>query len=139
MKKFIRLILSLLLILSSLAMHAQSDYKVVFDFTSKDTNDQKAVIRWLNEISKGEPQAKMEVVMYGQGFNLVHKDKSIVASEVMRLAANKNISFKVCAISLKNNNVDPSQLLAGVTTVPDGIYEVISKQHQGWGYIKVKN
>src|SRR6478736_6489916 len=93
-----------LLLLLPFLSNAQSDYKVVFDFTSKDTNDQKAVIRWLNEISKGEPNAKMEVVMYGQGFNLVHKDKSIVASEVMRLAANKNISFKVCAISLKNNN-----------------------------------
>ena len=29
-----------------------------------------------------------------------------------------------------------SQLLEGVGTVPDGIYEIISKQHQGWGYIK---
>ena len=131
--------LFILLLFAPLLSNAQSDYKVVFDFTSKDTNDQKAVIRWLNEISKGEPNAKMEVVMYGQGFNLVHKDKSIVAGEVMRLAANKNITFKVCAASLKNNNVDVSQLLEGVTTVPDGIYEVISKQHQGWGYIKVKN
>ena len=134
MKKFFFLLLFL-----PLLSNAQSDYKVVFDFTSKDSNDQKAVIRWLNEISKAEPRAQMEVVMYGQGFNLVHKNKSFVASEVERLAASKNITFKVCAASLKNNNVDVSQLLNGVTTVPDGIYEVISKQHQGWGYIKVKN
>ena len=118
---------------------AQSDYKVVFDFTSKDSIDQKAVIRWVNEISKGDPNAQMEVVMYGQGFNLVLKDKSYVSDEILRLAKSKNVSFKVCAIALKNNHVDPSQLLDGVTTVPDGIYEVISKQHQGWGYIKVKN
>ena len=144
MKKFSSRSLSLalsicLLLLSPLISGAQSNYKVVFDFTSKDSNDQKAVIRWLNEISKAEPNAQMEVVMYGQGFNLVHKGKSFVASDVVRLAASKNISFKVCAGSLKNNNVDVSQLLEGVTTVPDGIYEVISKQQQGWGYIKVKN
>ena len=117
----------------------QSDYKVVFDFTSKDSIDQKAVIRWLNEIIKGDPGAQMEVVMYGQGFHLVHKNKSHVANDVVRLAASKNITFKVCAASLKNNNVDTSQLLDGVTTVPDGIYEIVLKQRQGWGYIKVKN
>jgi len=27
--------------------------------------------------------------------------------------------------------------VAGVATVPDGIYEIISKQAAGWGYIKV--
>ena len=30
----------------------------------------------------------------------------------------------------------PTSALEGVGTVPDGIYEIISKQHEGWGYIK---
>ena len=137
MKKIV--FLSMFLSAFTLAGLAQSDYKVVFDLTSKDSVDQKAVIRWLNEILKIDPNAQMEVVMYGQGFNLVHKDKSIVSNEVVKLAASKNISFKVCEGSLKNNKIDRAMLLPGVTTVPDGIYEVISKQHQGWGYIKVKN
>jgi uncharacterized protein len=47
------------------------------------------------------------------------------------------LTFKVCAIALKNNNVDKSQLLPGVQIVPDGIYELISKQQDHWGYIKV--
>jgi intracellular sulfur oxidation DsrE/DsrF family protein len=82
------------------------------------------------------PEAKLEVVMYGQGFNMVTKDRTVVADAITTLAANKNISFKVCAVALKNNNVDKSQLLPGVETVPDGIYEIISKQKEGWGYIK---
>jgi hypothetical protein len=40
-------------------------------------------------------------------------------------------------MTMKRNNVDKSQLLPGVEIVPDGIYEIISKQHEGWGYIKV--
>jgi len=118
---------------------AQKDYNVVFDFTSKDSIDHKTIIRWLNEVSKAEPTAKMEVVMYGQGTSLVVKGKSLVPDDVTRLAANKNISFRVCAIALKNQGIDKSQLLPGVETVPDGIYEVVSKQREGWGYIKVKN
>jgi len=118
---------------------AQPNYKVVFDLTSKDSNDQKAVIRWLNEVSKAEPTAKMEVVMYGQGLDLVTKGKSAVSDDVVQLAANKNIAFKVCRVAMKAHNLTENDLLQGVQTVPDGIYEVISKQREGWGYIKVKN
>jgi len=124
------------LLISSLFLQAQTDYKVIFDLTSKDTLDQRAVVRWLNEISKPHPDAKLEVVMYGQGFNFVLKDKSPYADAITKLAENKNISFKVCEISLKNNNVDKSQLLSSVQFTPDGIYEIISKQKDGWGYIK---
>ena len=118
---------------------AQADYKVVFDLTSKDSLDQQAVIRWLKEITNERPDAKMEVVMYAKGVNMVTKDKSAVPNDVTQLATNKNISFKVCAIALKNQGIDKSQLLPGVEVVPDGIYEIISKQREGWGYIKAKN
>ena len=50
---------------------------------------------------------------------------------------NPNVTFKVCAIALRNNSVDARQLVPGVTTVPDGIYEIVSKQQDHWGYIKV--
>jgi intracellular sulfur oxidation DsrE/DsrF family protein len=130
---------SFLLMLFSLFTAAQADYKVVFDLTSKDSVDQQAVIRWLKEIVKQSADAKMEVVMYAKGLTLVLKDKSAFPNEVTELAANKNISFRVCAIALKNQGLDKSQLLPGVETVPDGIYEIISKQREGWGYIKAKN
>jgi intracellular sulfur oxidation DsrE/DsrF family protein len=134
MKKY-RLLL--LLLVSSFSLAAQqADYKVLFDLTSRDTLDQRNVVRWLKEISEGNPAAKMEVVMYGKGLELVVKDKSYVSEEINRLSANKNISFKVCAIAMKNNNISRDQLLAGIDVVPDGIYEIISKQREGWGYIK---
>ncbi|HEV3414903.1 MAG TPA: DsrE family protein [Puia sp.] len=134
MKK-IQLVLGLLC--CSLAVAAQrADYKVVFDLTSRDTVDQKNMIRWLKEISESNPDAKMEVVMYAKGLELVVKDKSYVAEDVTKLATNKNISFSVCAIAMKNNNITADQLLPGVHVVPDGIYEIISKQRDGWGYIK---
>lgn len=121
----------------SLAAAAQrADYKVVFDLTSRDTVDQKNMIRWLKEISESNPDAKMEVVMYAKGLELAVKDKSLVADDVTRLATNKNITFSVCAVAMKNNNITADQLLPGIHVVPDGIYEIISKQRAGWGYIK---
>ena len=37
---------------------------------------------------------------------------------------------------MKNHNINESELLPGVEIVPDGIYEIITKQKEGWGYIK---
>ena len=112
-------------------------YRVVFDLTSRDSLDQKAVLRWLREVSTSSPAAQMEVVMYAKGFELVMPDRSAYIADVKEAMKNPNVTFKVCAIALRNNNVDKSQLLAGVQTVPDGIFEIISKQQDHWGYIKV--
>ena len=130
------LITGLLFLYPFIAPAQTTDYKVVFDLTSKDSLDHKSVIRWLTEVSRLNPNAKLEVVMYGQGFNMVTKDRTVVGNAVTGLAANKNISFKVCEVAMKNNGIDKSQLLPGVETVPDGIYEIVSKQRDGWGYIK---
>jgi len=130
--------LLMLLVCSTQFLFAQArPYNVVFDMTSRDTFNQQTVIRWINEVTSANPDAKVEVVMFGQGTALAIKDKSAVADDVTRLAQNKNVAFRICAIALKNQNVDKSQLLSGVETVPDGIYEIISKQGEGWGYIKV--
>jgi uncharacterized protein len=118
------------------AQAQRQPYRVVFDLTSRDTLDQKAVLRWLREVGTSSPNAQMEVVMYAKGFELVMPERSAYIADVKEAMKNPNVSFKVCAIALKNNSVDKSQLLAGVQTVPDGIYELVSKQQDHWGYIK---
>ena len=120
------------------AEHRESyPYRVVFDLTSRDTLDQKAVLRWLKEVGSTSPKAEMEVVMYARGFELVMPERSAYIAEVQNAMKSYNVTFKVCAIALKNNNVEKSQLLPEVQTVPDGIYELVSKQQDHWGYIKV--
>lgn len=111
-------------------------YRVAFDLTSRDSVDQAAVMRWIREIGTSSPDAEMEVVMYGKGFELVMPERSKVIADVQKAVTNPKVSFKVCAIALKNNNIQTSQLLPGVQTVPDGIYELVAKQQQHWGYIK---
>lgn len=125
-------------LLSPGIVHAQRQpYRVAFDLTSKDSLEQKAVLRWIREVGTSSPDAQMEVVMYGKGFELVMPERSAFIAEVKEAMKNPNVTFKVCAIALKNNNVDKSQLLPGVQTVPDGIYELVAKQQDHWGYIKV--
>lgn len=112
-------------------------YKVIFDLTSQDPLDQQAVLRWIREVTAVNPNTETEVVMYGRGLDLVVAGKSAVAAGVQEAINNSHASFKVCAIAMKNQQVDKSQLLPNVQIVPDGIGEIVAKQHAGWGYIKV--
>ena len=129
----------LTLLMFSALLKAQPNYKVVLDVTSQDTLDHKLAIRWANEILKAEPTAQVEIVLFGKSLAMITQQKSVVADAITKLTANKNASVKVCQVAMQANNVDKSQLVTGVQTVPDGIYEIISKQQQGWGYIKVSH
>lgn len=129
------LFICLLLIISFCAA-AQQPYNVVFDITSKDSMMHQTVLRWIKLITDAHKDAKLEVVLYGQSMDMVTQGKSTVANDIMEYAKKGNVQFKVCEIAMKHLNVEKSQLLPGVLTVPDGIYEIISKQGEGWGYIK---
>src|SRR5437867_2121203 len=97
--------------LSAVISSAQVPYHVVFDLTSSDTLNHKSVIRWLEQIIEMKPDAQLEVVFYGKSLDMVVKDRSKFAPQIHDLSANKNISFKVCAVAMKNNDIDESMLL----------------------------
>ena len=124
------------LLMPVLAM-AQTPYKVVFDITSADTAAHRTVVRQMKGISQSRPDAQLEVAVYGNALAMVMKDKSIIADAVQELSSNKKASFKVCAATMKRHNVDKAQLLPGVEVVPDAIFEIVTRQSEGWGYIKV--
>jgi len=126
-----------LLSLGFVDRQAAHPYRVAFDLTSRDSLDQKAVVRWIKELPASSPDVQMEIVMYGKGFELVMPTRSTVSADIQAALRLPNVTFKVCEIAMKNNQIDKSQLFPGVQTVPDGIHELVSKQQEGWGYIKV--
>jgi intracellular sulfur oxidation DsrE/DsrF family protein len=128
-------------LLAAVLVRAQSSslprpYKVVFDLTTDDPQDQSAVLRWLREVASVNPQSEMEVVMYGRGLALVVSGRSALTDEVTQAIGRPHVSFKVCEIAMRNQKVDKNQLLPNVATVPDGIGEIVARQNEGWGYIK---
>lgn len=135
--KHIFFVMYLTLLAGGLLYAQDHPYRVVFDLTSRDSLDQKAVLRWIKEVSTTSPNADMEVVMYAKGIEMVVAEKSAAAAAVQEAMKNPKVSFAVCEIAMKNNKIEKSQLLPGVKMVPDGIYEIFLRQREGWGYIKV--
>src|SRR6187402_2679083 len=100
----------LFVLLTGNLMAQKAPYNVVFDVTSKDTVVHQMVMRWVKEIVIADPKANVEVVFYAKSLNMITKDSSVVADDVMKYAASKNVSFRVCEVAMKNNKVEKSQL-----------------------------
>lgn len=110
--------------------------QIVFDVTTADEATHQATIRHVTLMSESYPESEFEVVVFSKSINMVLAEKSSVASEIEKLAALNNVSFKVCAVTMERNKVTEGDLIKGVESVPDGIMEIVSKQKAGWGYIK---
>ncbi|HEX7014422.1 MAG TPA: DsrE family protein [Cyclobacteriaceae bacterium] len=125
-------------ILATVAAFGQeaSSKKIVFDVTSADPAVQEMAIRHISMMAESYPGIQLELVVYGGALPMYMKEKSTISDKLAELAKNQNITFAACHGTMKRHNVDVSQLLPGVKVVPDAIIEIVSKQGEGWGYIK---
>jgi len=138
MKKiFVIAAFSLGIIMQSFAQ--QKPYNIVFDLTTSDTATHQRLIRWINGILTSHPDAKIEVVFYGKALDMIVKGKSTVSGDVIKLGPDKKVTFAACENAMKVFNISKNQLLDGVITVPDALHELVIKQAEGYGYIKVTN
>lgn len=110
--------------------------KIVFDVTSQNEAAHQSTVRHVKMMSEAYPASEFEVVVYGGAINMVKSDGSSVAEDIRQLAGNDKVKIIVCEASMKRGQVEKSQLLPGVSTVPDGILEIAIRQGEGWGYIK---
>lgn len=132
-----RLILTVLALFLALNLTAQEKpVKIVFDVTSSDEKVHQSTMRHVKMMSQAYPDSEFQVVMYSGSINMVLQAKSTVAVDMEALADNDNVKFVICEGTMKRHKVEKTQLIKGVTTVPDGILEIIQKQAEGWGYIK---
>jgi uncharacterized protein len=134
MKKY-TLILFVMLV-TNILVAQQKPVKIIFDVSSTDSLVHQSAIRHVELMTKSYKDSQFEVVIYSGALPMVINGKSSVAKQIQQLSANKNVSFKVCEVTMKRQNIDASNLIAGVSIVPDAILEIVTKQGEGWGYIK---
>ena len=135
---YLALLLMLCAMNSAFAQKSKSknkQHQIVFQLTSADTTAHKMLLKQLGNIGKVAPKTKIEVVCHGPGIAILMKEKSIVKQKISEIAG-KDVQFVACEFSLQERKVDKSELIPEAGTVPAGIIEIVSKQEQGWSYIK---
>lgn len=90
-------------------------------------------------LDKGET-ALIEVVAYGPGLNMLLEDKSQVKDRVKSISQNfDNVAFKACQNTLNKMTKKAGKklkLVPQAEMVDSGVIHLVSRQEQGWSYIK---
>lgn len=126
----------LVMMVSGLALAQSEPIKVVFDVTSSNPDVHRTAAKHLRLMAEAYPQSEFELVIYSGAYKMVDR-KSSVAGETLSQIVNKdNVDIVICEQTMKRHKMTMEDLIPGVGSVPDGIYEIVMKQKQGWGYIK---
>ena len=135
------LLASLFVVLLALSSSAQENrQKIIFDVTSTDTKVHQSTLLMMKVMSANYPNTLLEVMVYGEALPMLMKNQSTVASEIAQYVDNGNVIFTACEVSMELLfKIDKSQLLDGVGTVENGIPDIVMKEKNGWGYLKVGN
>jgi intracellular sulfur oxidation DsrE/DsrF family protein len=135
-RSFLLLAAFLVLGMSSFSFAQTKTHRVLFALLSGDASDWQVTVGNINNLIKGlaPDEVEIEVVAYSQGLGLV-KNGSSMAKEVADLQE-KHVKFVACQNAMRMQHVEAKDLLPGVGMVPAGIVEVVTKQEQGWTYIK---
>jgi uncharacterized protein len=122
---------------SCLVFAQQKEHKIVFDFTKGDTASFSTMMRQLNNIVKAtEGKAKLEVVCYGPGLDMLMKERTTVQQQIEEFHGKYNVVFSACEASMQRRGIVKSQLLPQIVTVPLASLEISSRQQEGWSYLK---
>jgi intracellular sulfur oxidation DsrE/DsrF family protein len=109
-------------------------HRVLFALTSPEEADWNLTMGNIRNLLKLLPDAEVEVVSYGPGIMMVAKTSS-VAAEITALQG-QHVKFVACQNAMRARKLTVADLIDGVTPVPAGIVEVVTKEEEGWTYIK---
>jgi len=138
MKTFLTSLLVVLLAFSASAQEKRQ--KIIFDVTSTDTNVHQSALLMMKVMSANYPNTLLEVMVYGEALPMLMKNLSTVANDIALYLDNDNVIFTACEVSMELLfEIDKKQLLDGVGTVKNAVPDIVMKQKNGWGYIKVGN
>lgn len=140
MKKLVFIVLTTLIVFnisakSSKSKSKESVHKIVFQLTTNDTLAHKSLMKQLNNITSVAPTTKIEVVCHGPGLDMLVTGKTIVQEKIKQLKA-IGVDFVACEFSIKERNVPIEKIIPEAGFVKAGIIEIVTKQEQGWSYIK---
>lgn len=134
MKKTILLVLLALGVQVANAQYT-GDYKIIFQLVTADTTAHKALMKQISNITSVAPQTKIEVVCHGPGLQMLVAGKTIVGDKIAKFS-DKGVVFNACEFSMKERNVSKESIVTQAVYVKAGILEIVSKQQEGWHYIK---
>ena len=141
MKKIIYSVLTIIALLGSTQLVSAQEsekpqkHRIIYQMSTGDTLAHKQLMKQLGNIQKVAPGTQVEVVCYGPGLDMLVTGKTTVPEKIND-HAKAGVDFRACEMAMKDRNVERSQIIPSAGTVPAGVIEIVTKQEEGWSYIK---
>ena len=111
-------------------------HNIIIQLNTADTASWSSIIGNIKNIQKAWPSnLNVEVVVHGKAIDFLVKDKTYFTEDI-QLLASQGVKFNACQNTMRKHNITTEMLLKIAGTVPSGVVEVVTKQEEGWSYLK---
>ena len=129
-------------ILSATVSHAQAQLaatqraRVVIQVSDSDQGKWNLALNNAKNIQTdlGAPNVDIEIVTYGPGIDMLKLD-SPVGGRIGE-ATTAGVKVVACENTMRGQKLTRADMLNGISYVPAGVVELMSRQQQGWAYIR---
>jgi uncharacterized protein len=115
---------------------AQQKTRVVIQVSDADPRGWAQALNYTENLQEtlGKDKVEIELVALGQGIGILKLD-SPHATRVAE-ALRRDVKITACEISMRRQKLGREDMLSDIGYVPAGLVEIITRQKQGWHYIK---
>jgi intracellular sulfur oxidation DsrE/DsrF family protein len=92
-------------------------------------------MKQLNNVKIAAPKTKMEVVCHGPGIYMLVVEKSLVHDQI-QIFKTKGVAFTACENTLRERNISKDKIIPEAGFVPSALIHIVTRQEEGWSYIK---
>lgn len=135
-------VLAAVILLSSFSVSAQqihsekTPHKVIIQLSSSDTLAWKGLMNNIKNLKAAwEDSVAIEVVVHGPGIGLLMKEKTTQSDRIIHFKS-KGVVFAACENTLIERKISKESIIPEAGFVKSAVVEIITKQEQGWSYIK---
>ena len=129
-------------VLSATVSHAQAQpaaaqrAKVVIQVSDSDQGKWNLALNNAKNIQTdlGAANVEVEIVTYGPGIDMLKLD-SPVGGRIGE-ATTAGVKVIACENTMRGQKLTRADMLNGISYVPAGVVELMSRQQQGWAYIR---
>jgi len=113
-----------------------ADNKVVIQVSDNDEGKWNLTLNNAKNLQAefGKDKVDIEIVVYGPGIDML-KAESTVGNRVIDAGAS-GVKVLACENTMKAKKLSHDDMLSSVGYVPAGVGEIVTRQQQGWAYLR---
>jgi intracellular sulfur oxidation DsrE/DsrF family protein len=115
---------------------AKNYHRIIMQLATDDVNAHKSLINQLTAVKEAwGDSVDINVVVHGPGVDFLMTEKTTQKENIYKVKKS-GVKFFVCENTLKQKKISKEQILAEMDFVKFGLVEIVTKQEQGWTYLK---